>query len=79
MGIGNHPISKIPRISLTSIAQSPEQIAQTAMDELFTCIAEKRSPTLRLHFPGELIVRESSRLSHRKSTMSQKSATLGRD
>jgi len=66
MGIGNHPNSRMPRISLTSVAQSPDRIVTTAMEELFACIADKRAPTLRMRFPSELIVRKSSQLSKAK-------------
>jgi len=62
MGIGNHSMSSMPRISLTSIAQSAEQIVRAAMEELFTCFAEDRPSSMRVSFPGELVVRKSSSL-----------------
>lgn len=66
MGIGNQPVSSIPRISLTSISHSPEPIVRMAMTELMECFEEDRLPKLRLTFPGELIIRQSSRLAKTK-------------
>ncbi len=66
MGIGNQPVSSIPRISLTSISHSPDQIVKMAMAELLECFEQDRQPKLRVIFPSELIIRQSSRLSSRK-------------
>jgi len=62
IGIGNNSMSSIPRISLTSIGHSPEQIVRLAMEELVDSFAQDRLPSLRLSLPGELIIRGSSRL-----------------
>lgn len=63
IGIGNHPVSNISRMSLTSISHSPEQIVRMAMTELLECFKTNRQPAMRLKLPGELIIRRSSRLS----------------
>ena len=66
MGIGNHSFSCIPRISLTSISHSPEQIVKLAMSEMLESFEQERQPMVRLSLPGELIIRNSSRLISRK-------------
>lgn len=62
IGIGDHPTSSMPRISLTSIIHSPENVVKTALEELLESFSQNRPPSLRLNYPGELIIRKSSRL-----------------
>lgn len=62
VGIGDHPLSRVPRISLTTINQSPDQVVRMAMEELIESFEQERQPTIRYTLPPELIVRKSSHL-----------------
>lgn len=62
MGIGDHFLCRMPRISLTSIRHSPEEAAQMAMEDLFESFEQDRAPSIRCTLPPELIIRTSSQL-----------------
>jgi len=62
MGIGDHPFSSLPRISLTSIREPLERIVRLAVEELIHSFEQECSPDIRLDLPPELVVRSSSRL-----------------
>lgn len=61
MGIGDHPSSSMPRISLTSIREPLEQIVRMAVEELVESFEQKRTPKMCLKLPPELVVRETTR------------------
>jgi LacI family transcriptional regulator len=62
LGVGDHPLSALPRISLTTIRQSPEQLVRMAMEALIEGFECGTPPTLRYTLPPELVIRKSSRL-----------------
>ena len=62
VGIGDHPSSSMPRISLTSVREPLEQIVRMAVEELIESFEQERLPKLQLKLPPQLIIRSSSRL-----------------
>ena len=64
IGIGDHALSRIPRISLTSIRHSVEQVVSMAIEALIESFESDTPPTVRYELPPELIIRNSSRLAH---------------
>jgi len=67
IGIDDIPLSKVPRISLTSIRQPHEQIARTAVEILIDSFEKNIRPEGVQTFRPELIVRRSSQFSRSKS------------
>ena len=65
MGIGDHSLSRIPRISLTTISHPPEEVVRMAIEELIESFEQERLPSIRCILPPELIIRKSSRLGNR--------------
>jgi LacI family transcriptional regulator len=61
VGIDDIPLSKVPRISLTSIRQPHEQVARTAVDILIDSFENDVRPEGSQKFQPELVIRGTSR------------------
>ncbi len=62
IGIDDIEVSGFSRISLTTIRQPYDQLADIAMEELVRAIQAKSLPDIKRELPAELIVRNSSKL-----------------
>lgn len=69
VGIDDMEVSSFARVSLSSIRQPYEQIAEKAMRELLRAIQSKTMPKIQLCLPAELVVRNSSQLANRRKTV----------
>ena len=63
MGIDDLDVSRLSRISLTTIREPNATVAEEATRALVHCIERNAAPTIRKTLKPELIVRDSSRLS----------------
>jgi LacI family transcriptional regulator len=61
MGVDDLDICALSFVSLTTIRQPYEQLAQIATDVLINSIEEKKSPTVKMSLKPELVIRESTR------------------
>lgn len=62
IGIDDIEVSGFSRISLTTIRQPYDQLAEIAMEELVKAIKDKSLPEIKRKLPAELIVRNSAKL-----------------
>lgn len=62
IGIGDHALSRIPRISLTSIRHPVEQAVSMALEALIDGFESGTPASLRYALPPELLIRTSSGL-----------------
>jgi LacI family transcriptional regulator len=61
MGVDDLEICALSLVSLTTIRQPYEQLAQIAADVLITSIEEQKPPDVKMSLKPELIIRESTR------------------
>ena len=62
VGVDDIEVSSFSKVSLTTIRQPYEQMAEIAVQELLKAIQAKSLPNINLKLPAELVVRKSSQL-----------------